>query len=260
MQALPFKAYFDSIPGYVTVQDRDLKVIAANKRFEEDFGGYKGRYCFQVYKNRPDKCEFCPVEKTFSNGQEHTSEEIVRCLDGTDVSVIVYTSPIRDENGEITAVLEMSTDITEIKILQNRYLESQERYRRLFEEVPCFISIQDRELNIVNANRFHREAFGAAYGNKCFEVYKHRKEECVPCIVQQTFGDGKVRYHEEVVTSQDGQNMNVLVHTAPLRNAEGTIDQVIEMSTDITQIRELQSQLASLGLLISSVSHGIKAS
>ena len=32
----------------------------------------------------------------------------------------------------------------------------------------------------------------------------------------------------------------------------------MEMSADITQIRELQSQLTSIGLLISSISHGIK--
>jgi len=33
---------------------------------------------------------------------------------------------------------------------------------------------------------------------------------------------------------------------------------VIEMSADITQIRQLQSKLASIGLLISSISHGLK--
>jgi signal transduction histidine kinase len=61
-----------------------------------------------------------------------------------------------------------------------------------------------------------------------------------------------------VVTSQRGEHVNVLVSAAPVRNAEGQIKNVIEMSTNITQIRQLQSQLASLGLVISSISHGIK--
>jgi signal transduction histidine kinase len=52
--------------------------------------------------------------------------------------------------------------------------------------------------------------------------------------------------------------MNVLVSTAPIRSAEGQIKSVIEMSTDISPIRQLQSQLTSLGLVISSISHGIK--
>jgi signal transduction histidine kinase len=76
--------------------------------------------------------------------------------------------------------------------------------------------------------------------------------------VRQTFQDGQVHVHEEVVTSQHGHAMNVLVHTTPIVGASGAIDRVMEMSTDITQIRQLQTQLSSIGLLISSISHGIK--
>jgi len=152
----------------------------------------------------------------------------------------------------------MSTDITDIKLLHQALRDSQSKYMQLFEKVPCFISIQDRDLRITEANRMHREAFGTAYGKKCFEVYKHRSKECQPCIVKQTFNDGEIRVHEEVVTKENGERMNVLVHTAPLRNDAGEIDKVIEMSTDITQIRQLQDKLTSVGLLIGSISHGIK--
>lgn len=255
---LPFQDYFEAVPGYLTVQDRDLKIITANDRFRQDFGEFEGRYCYQVYKHRAEKCEICPVERTFRDGQRHSSEEQVTCLDGTQVSVIVYTKPIRNDDGNIVQVLEMSTDITEIKALQTQLKESQKRYHFLFEEVPCYISIQDEDLNIVDANRLFREDFGHHLGSKCFEVYKHRSEECVPCMVRQTFEDGRLRVHEEVVTSVKGVPINVLVHTAPIRNVEGQIKSVMEMSANITKIRELQSQLASIGLLISSISHGLK--
>ncbi|MBD3298602.1 MAG: PAS domain-containing protein [candidate division Zixibacteria bacterium] len=253
-----YKQYFDSMPCFLTVQDRNLRVIDANARFEEKFGDYRGRYCYQVYKQRPEKCEVCPVERTFRDGESHRTEELVKTLQGDDVWVIVYTTPIRNEHGDITSVMEMSTDITEIKLLHKHLRESQEKYRLLFEEVPCYISIQDRDLNIVAANRLHREAFGTAYGQKCYEVYKHRAKACSPCPVHETFADGQSRAHEEVVTAQDGSRMNVLVYTAPLRNVDGEVEHVIEMSTDITQIRELQDKLSSVGMLISTISHGIK--
>jgi len=104
----------------------------------------------------------------------------------------------------------------------------------------------------------HREAFGTSYGSMCYEVYKHRKSKCEPCIIEQTFEDGKVRTHEEVVTSQDNKRMNVMVFTAPIRDINGNIDYVIEMSADITEIRQLQDKLTSVGLLIGTISHGIK--
>jgi PAS domain S-box-containing protein len=249
---------FDAIPGYISVQDREFRLTAANKAFRKDFGDIEGRYCYQVYKQRPEKCENCPVERTFRDGQKHQSEEVVRTIDGREVHVLVNTTPIRNDSGEVTDVIEMSTDITELKNLQHQLTESRQRYRLLFEEVPCFISIQDRDLRIVEANRLHREAFGTSYGSKCYEVYKHRTEECYPCLVKRTFEDGETHIHEEVVESRAGKKINVLVFTMPLRNPDGEIEHVIEMSTDITQIRELQSELTSIGLLISSISHGLK--
>ena len=253
-----FKTYFDEMPGFLTIQDRDFKIIDANNHFRKNFGNFEGRYCYQIYKHRPEKCEICPVEKTFRDGRPHQSQEWVKTLDGKDVWVIVNTKPIYNDADEIVGVMEMSTDITDSKLLQRQLRESQARYQMLFEEVPCFISIQDKDLNIVEANRHHREAFGISYGRKCYHTYKHRDKECLPCIVRKTFIDGKIRTHEEVVTSIGDRQMNVLVTTAPIRNGDGEIDRVIEMSTDITQIRELQDKLSAVGLLIGSISHGIK--
>jgi len=255
---LPYKQYFDAMPCYVTVQDRNYRVLTANSRFVKDFGNYHGRYCYQVYKQSPEKCEICPVERSMRDGQSHHSEETIRCLDGREVSVIVYTEPILDENGEITAVMEMSTDITDIKHLQDQLHDSQTKYRSLFEEVPCYISIQDEDLNIIDANRLHRKDFGTFLGCKCYEVYKHRTEECYPCSVRQTFADGQMRMKEGVVTSIKGEAINVLMNTAPIYDSAGNIKYVMEMSANISQVRQLQSQLASIGLLISSISHGIK--
>jgi len=253
-----YRKYFDLMPCYLTVQDRELKLIHANQRFRDSFGEIEGRYCYQVYKHRSEKCEVCPVERTFRDGQNHSDEERVTCLDGTEVSVLVNTTPIRDETGKIIAVMEMSTDITEIKNLQVQMRDSQRRFQMLFESVPCHISIQDSDLRIIEANRMHREAFGPGLGRKCYEVYKHRTEECTPCIVRDTFHDCQVHLHEEVVTDQHGNRMNVMVYTGPIFDAGGNVESVIEMSADITQIRQLQSQLTSIGMLISTISHGIK--
>ncbi|MFH1050998.1 MAG: ATP-binding protein [bacterium] len=255
---LPYQQYFDSMPCYLTVQNPELKVIVANQKFIKEFGDYQNRYCFQVYKHRPDKCEYCAVEKTFKDGIPRTSEEQVSNLNGKNISVLINTTPIKNDKGDIVAVMEMSTDVTDIKELQRKFKENEERYKMLFEEGPCFVSIQDVDFNIINANKLHRETFGSYLGCKCYKVYKHREEECYPCTVRRTFEDGKIHTHEEVVTTQDGRTINCMVHTAPITDIHGKVAQVIEMSVDITALRELQDQLTSIGLLISSISHGIK--
>jgi len=246
-----YRRLFDVLPCYVSVQDREYRLVATNEMYRRDFDPKPGAYCYEAYKGRSTKCPECPVEKTFADGRTHSSEEIVRRKGGEEVNVMVYTSPVRNGDGEIVAVVEISADITGVKRLQKKYLT-------LFEEVPCYISVQSRDLRIIEANREFHRAFGAGVGDYCYEVYKHRSEPCIPCAVASTFQDGKIRTHEEVVTDQYGKRMNVLVHTAPIRDLSGEIESVMEMSTDITSLRELQSQLASVGLIVSSVSHGIK--
>jgi len=253
-----YHVYFDALPCYLTVQDRDFRIVEANKRFRWDFGDIEGRFCYQVYKGRSERCEVCPVARAFHDGQRHRSEEQVKSLDGRQIAVLVEATPIRDDDGKIVAVMEMSTDITELKNLERQLRRSQRRYHLLFDEVPCYISIQDRELNIVEANRAFHEDFGACLGRKCYEVYKHRSEPCVPCPVQETYEDCAPHTREEVVTSLDGRHQNVLVTAAPICDGQGRITGVMEMSANITQVRELEDRLTSLGLLIGSVSHGLK--
>ena len=255
---LPYDVLFNEIPCYISIQDRDFRILKTNRRFRENFGNKKGDYCYQIYKDFDEKCPVCPVEKTFNDGQSYKSEEALICQDGKIVEVIVYTTPIYNKDREIVAVMEMSTDITEVKYLQRKLKESQDRLLYLFEEVPCYITIQDTNFRVVRANRKFKEDFGDEIGSYCYSVYKHRDEECLNCPVAATFADGQVHTSEEVVTSKSGESIHVLVSTAPIRNTAGELTHVMEMSTNITEIRRLQSQLESLGMLVGSISHGIK--
>ena len=253
-----YHKYFEHLPGYLMVLDRDFRILEANRIFRKHIGEPDNRYCFQVCKQRSERCETCPSARSFLDGKRHSSEEQIQTVDGRDMTVLVFSTPIHDEEGEISSVLVLYADITPVKLLQDQIRTSRKRYRTLFDEVPCFISIQDSEMRITETNRRFREAFGDGLGRKCYEVYKHRREQCIECSVRDTMRDGEVHHSEEVVTNRAGKQINTLVYSAPIRDAEGNIKRVMEMSADITPIRDLQTQLESIGLLISSVSHGVK--
>ncbi|HWU37583.1 MAG TPA: ATP-binding protein [Candidatus Acidoferrum sp.] len=253
-----YEEFFRSAPCFLTVQDRDFRIVCTNENFKTTFGEGVGRYCYQVYKRREGKCSDCPVDRTFVDGTPHRSEQLVTLPDGRQIPILAYTSPVRDPAGQVVAVVEVSADTTPVRRLEDKLRESRERFRLLFEEAPCYISVQDRELHIVQANRPFKEAFGDYIGAYCYEVYKHRGEPCLACPVAITFHDGQSHQSEEVVTSQSGEQIHTLVSTAPIRNGAGEIELVMEMSANITEIRMLQGQLANLGLLVGSISHGIK--
>lgn len=131
-------------------------------------------------------------------------------------------------------------------------------YHQLFNQVPCYISIQSQDLRIIGGNNLFQKDFGNAIGEYCYEIYKHRTSSCPTCPVMKTFSDGKSHSTEEVVTALSGQQYHVLTQTAPIFDDNGDITQVMEISTDITKIRQLQGHLSSLGLMLGSMSHGVK--
>ncbi len=80
---LSFETLFNEVPCYISLQDRNLRIIGANRRFKDKFGDdVIGRKCYCVYKNFEDKCEVCPVDDTFKYGQSRKSEELVTRRDG----------------------------------------------------------------------------------------------------------------------------------------------------------------------------------
>jgi PAS domain S-box-containing protein len=253
--------YFNEMPCYVSVHDPRLKIVAANPLFKNRLGDKVGHNSWDVYvyEDNVDAQYKCPAKQTFRTGKGQRTRATVKTSNGDKLPVIVHTAPIRNQDGNVELVVEISADITEVKRLWKELAHTQQRYQQLFDEVPCYISVQDRQFRLAATNRRFKEDFDVKLGAFCYEGYKHRGEPCLNCPVARTFEDGLSHTAEMVVTSKTGEQYNVLIWTAPLRNAAGEITHVMEMSTNITEIRQLQDHLSSLGLKISSISHGIKS-
>lgn len=250
--------FFQQVPCYLSIQNRNLEVIRTNAAFREDFGDRIGEKCHLVYKGSKEICPNCPVMRTFEDGKTHTTEETVITKNGEEAQMIVYTQPVTDEHGTIVGVMEMSTNITELKRLQEQIEESRREYQYLFENVPCYISIQDKDLKIIRANKRFREEFGDPEGKHCYEVFKGRDRECPNCHVVETFEDGRIRGNESVVIGKDGTPAHIIAYSSPIYNDRGEIAGVMEMSTDITEVKKLQRELTHMGKTIAVMAHRIK--
>ena len=157
--------FFQQVPCYCTIQNRDMKIIRTNKLFREDFGTKLGELCYEAYKGSNKICINCPVVKTFADGKTHSTEETVITKEGKEAKMLVYTTPVTDEQGEVVGVMEMSTNITEMKKLQDQIEASRREYMDLFDRVPCYISILDQNLRILRVNKLFRQEFGDNSGD-----------------------------------------------------------------------------------------------
>ncbi|HIJ56878.1 MAG TPA: response regulator [Deltaproteobacteria bacterium] len=250
--------YFNEMPCFVSIHNRDLKVVAANQLYHQRLGNPVDSDSWAIYKDKSVDETTCPVGETFKSGMGRRSRQTIVYADGHELPVMVHTAPIRDKDGNLELVLEISADISEVQRLQEELRTTQQLYQQLFDEVPCYITVQDKDFRLAAMNRQFKEHFDPKGRSHCYEVYKNLNQPCPDCPVAKTFEDGLSHQAEMILTDKNGQEITALVATAPIRNAAGEIARVMEMATDITQIRMLQDNLSSLGLMMSTLSHGIK--
>lgn len=137
-------------------------------------------------------------------------------------------------------------------------------HNELFNQAPVAISVIDRDFRIVEANRMFEDTYGEWADRHCFEVYKDRPTKCENCGAAKTFVDGKTRLREELGVTRDNEPHYYQVQLVALTRSDGAIPYVIEMSTDISEIKQLQAEkleaerLAAVGQTVAGLAHGIK--
>ena len=116
----------ESIGEAVVVIDRDLKIISANKGYrmqtKRDEDEIIGRPCYEMSHGYPRPCylmgEECATTITLQDGLAHTAIHTHKDKDGNPIFVETNSYPLKDDKGNIYAVVETIKDITEIKKLE----------------------------------------------------------------------------------------------------------------------------------------------
>jgi signal transduction histidine kinase len=131
-------------------------------------------------------------------------------------------------------------------------------YKAIVDLLPCYLSIQDRSFNVLLTNQTFRNDFGDGIGKKCHQVYKQSAVRCSPCPVWETFQDKKSHTSDEAFCLARGKIVHLIVYSAPVLDALGNVVAVMELSTDISRVKEFQKELTFLGQSVAILSHDIK--
>lgn len=146
-----------------------------------------------------------------------------------------------DEIGELAHSITFMA--RRIAASQEEIHRQRDEYQRLFDQVPCAITVQDKSLRLIRYNKLFRELFHPKAGDYCYAAYKGRTEKCADCAVEKTLDTGRRHCSEESIVTADGRRIHWLVHTSPLCDENGKPVAVMEMSLDITDRKELEERL-----------------
>ena len=110
----------------------------------------------------------------------------------------------------------------------------------LVDLLPCYVSIQDRDLQILFVNENFKKDFGDGVGKKCHTAYKSSTDICPNCPVIKTFEDRRLHITEETVQLANGKICQILIQTSPIFDDNCGVAAVIENATNITQVKKDQ--------------------
>jgi histidine kinase len=254
-----YQNLFELVPCLVTIQDQNYQLVSYNKEFEETFNPTPGDFCFRVYKKRDEKCEVCPVEKTFEDGQSHYGQETGMDKNGNTTYWLSRTSPIQDARGNIVSVMEVCLDITRMKQLEERLEKSERKYYAIFNNIPNAVFVLNMNtLEILDCNKSVKDVYG-------FE-----KDEITGRSFLDLFLDEeKDHYAFKIMTSayvnqakhvdKDGKTLFAAIRVSP---SEYLGQKVLLVTTsDITKRLEAEQQLihagkmATLGEMATGIAH-----
>ena len=165
LDAADWRAIFLAVGSPAVILDRSHRVIAANLAVQQKSGQTEaelcGQKCFQIFHDKKSKAPAhgCPMEKMIASGRLETVEMEMEVFGGT---YLVSCTPVLDEHGQIQKVIHIATDVTEIKSLQQRVLQSEKM--EMVGRLTAGIAHDFNNLltAILGFAEFVREALGAA--------------------------------------------------------------------------------------------------
>jgi two-component system cell cycle sensor histidine kinase/response regulator CckA len=127
----------------ILVIDRDYCITDINNTALMTLGRHRdevvGRKCYEVSHGLTSPChengERCALMEVFVAGKPSNCRHKHIHADGTRTHIDILMSPLKNEDGQITHVIEAARDITDVIQVQEALLQSEEKFRTIFEHM-----------------------------------------------------------------------------------------------------------------------------
>lgn len=194
--------------------------------------------------------------------------------DGRRLPCEFNVSLVRNDDGRIVALEGISRDISERRQSEQALVESEERYRSIFETAANLITSVDTEGIIVDCNSRIRgllgyepeEIVGQSMAKIIHPDWMDKAQESLGLILEK----GKLLDREYKMVHKDGSTVDVSINSSGLKGGNGHYYRTICIITDISarkqaemdrlqleaQLRQRQ-KLESIGTLAAGVAHEI---
>lgn len=261
-----YRSVVDHIGIGITVVSPAMKIITVNNQMLKWFPGIVNLagnpYCYEVLSDPPRReiCPFCPVVKTFADGNVHEAVTDTP-LRGEVRHFRSTSSPLKDRDGKIIAAIEMVDDITERRRVDAQLKESEKWYRTLFETTGAATMLLEEDTTISFVNREFEKKFG--YSKEEIENKRSWTEFIVPEDVGRMIEHHRQRRIDANIPPRNYE-FRFLTKAGEARNIFITVDMIpgttksITSLIDITELKRTEEALHKRGKELENKTHELE--
>jgi PAS domain S-box-containing protein len=226
----------------IYVKDRDGKYLLINKEYERIMGVRRtnviGKTDHELYEK--DFADYIRSNdlKILNTRKQARFEEIVGAS-----TVLSLKFPLFDTQGKVTGICGMSTDISDQKQLQEKLKGNQQLLQAVIENSGAVIYAKDLKGRYTLINR----EFENAINVKREDVIGKNDREIYPAEIADVIikNDQEVIAVSELIRSEESPDGKTVFLSLkfPLLDADGRVNGICGISTDITEQKNLQANL-----------------
>lgn len=254
------RTLIEQSPIAVQVIAPDGKTIQVNKAWEKLWGvTLEQLENYNVLQDQQliDKGIMPDLESAFAGGPATSNEieydaaatpEVVGVTDKVQVRTIIF--PSKNTDGQVSEVVLLQEDITDIKQAREALQESKNFYQRLLNDMVTFVAILHPDGEIIFVNNTPLKVGGFTLeevtGQKFYDApwWTHRDDVRNMIIHDiEECAKGKTLVHDVEIMTADGSLMWIEYSMHPIFDENGKVKYVIPEGRDLTERKQAEKAL-----------------
>ncbi|QJE02165.1 EAL domain-containing protein [Massilia forsythiae] len=239
-----FRNLFQQAGDSILIADRELRVVAANGRACAHFGYAEHEFVGRSVRDIDDGYTYdAALFDSLRAGNTHLLRITKRRRDGSTFPAEVHVS-LFEEGGQVyfQAIIR---DLTERDQAERRLRESEQRFREVIEMTPSGYVLASAAGRILDVNpalcALAGQARDALVGRCLDELFV-----AFPWSSLARAGNAGVQGVEAVIRHAHGHALHVLFNGSVRRGADGVLESVTGLMTDITDRKQAEHRLHEL--------------
>ncbi|HEY3275688.1 MAG TPA: PAS domain S-box protein [Syntrophorhabdaceae bacterium] len=245
-----WEIFFRKVSQPIIVLAADRTILEINPCALELMGmdeeAVLGMKCYELFHGANLPAPGCPLEKLLLDGSIEPAEMEIETLRGT---FLVSCVPLADEEGKVTRIIHIATDITRMKQAQEALRESEAEYRSLFQRSTIGIFRSTPGGTYINVNPAFARMHGFSDPARMMEEVKDigaqifvRPEDRRDLVRRLEQGEPVVGF-ETKVCRRDGEEIWISMNVRAVRDGEGKVEYYEGIVKDISERKAAEEVL-----------------